>query len=106
MSKRIDKHGLQVAADLADFIETRALPGTGVEADAFWTGFAQIVHDLGPKNRALLEKREDLQEKIDAWHIANRDGPHDRKAYKAFLEEIGYLAVSYTHLTLPTNREV
>ncbi|MGR3707917.1 MAG: malate synthase G [Alterinioella nitratireducens] len=102
MSKRIDKYGLQVAADLADFIESRALPGTGVEADAFWTGFAQIVHDLGPKNRALLEKREDLQEKIDAWHIANRDGPHDRKAYKAFLEEIGYLVPEGEDFTIDT----
>jgi len=91
MSGRVDKQGLQVASELADFIETRALPGSGVDADAFWTGLSEIVHELGPENRALLEKREDIQAKIDAWHVAHRDAPHDHEAYSAFLREIGYL---------------
>ena len=70
---RTDRHGLQVDAKLAAFIETQALPGTGVDADAWWAGFAALVADLAPKNRALLAKREDLQARIDAWHIAHRD---------------------------------
>ena len=88
---RIDKHGLQVDARLAAFVEDRALPGTGVDAGAFWAGFAALVADLAPRNRALLAKRDRLQAQIDAWHKARRNQPHDHYAYKAFLEEIGYL---------------
>ncbi|SDN40926.1 malate synthase [Lutimaribacter pacificus] len=91
MTARIDKHGLQVAEELAAFIDDRALPGTGVTADAFWKGLSDIAHTQGPKNRALLQKREDLQAKIDAWHRERNAAPHDADAYRAFLEEIGYL---------------
>ncbi len=91
MSKRIEKHGLQVAEELVRFIEKDALPGTGVTADAFWKGMAQLAHDLGPKNTALLERRQDLQRQIDAWHVARKNQAHDPAAYKAFLTEIGYL---------------
>ncbi|MCU9838559.1 malate synthase G [Ruegeria sp. WL0004] len=91
MAGRVDRSGLQVAGELAAFVEDRALPGTGVTAETFWTGLARMVTELGPKNRALLAKREDLQARIDAWHIAHRDQPHDHEAYKAFLSEIGYL---------------
>ena len=72
---RVEKQGIQVAPELADFIEKQALPGTGVEAEAFWKGLAELVNGFGPKNRALLAKREDIQARIDAWHIANRDKP-------------------------------
>ncbi len=88
---RVERNGLQVAGELASFIENEALPGTGVTPDGFWKGFAGIVRDLGPKNRALLEKRDALQQKIDAWHIARRGEAHDHEAYKTFLAEIGYL---------------
>lgn len=91
MTQRITRHGLQVDRLLADFIEIRALPGTGISADAFWAGLAHLATTQGPKNRALLQKRADLQAKIDAWHIAHRDAPHDPAAYKAMLEDIGYL---------------
>ncbi|MCV2890139.1 malate synthase G [Ruegeria aquimaris] len=91
MAGRVDRSGLQVAGELAAFVEDRALPGTGVSAETFWTGLARMVAELGPKNRALLAKREDLQARIDAWHIAHRDQPHDHEAYKAFLSDIGYL---------------
>ena len=87
----VDRKGLSVALQLATFIETEALPGTGIDADTYWTGFAALVHDFGPRNSALLAKREELQAKINAWHIARRGQPHDREAYKAYLEEIGYL---------------
>ena len=91
MSDRVEKKGLQVARDLADFIEEKALPGTGVTADAFWEGLSGLVHDLGPKNRALLEKRAAIQEKIDNWHIERQGRPLELGAYREFLESLGYL---------------
>jgi malate synthase len=91
MTKRIEKHGLQVAEELAQFIETQALAETGVDVDAFWAAFSELLHDYGPKNRALLDKREDIQKQIDAWHIEHRGQPHDANAYREFLSEIGYL---------------
>ena len=86
-----EKQSLQVSPILVDFIENEALPGTGVSADDFWSAFSALISELGPRNRALLAERDALQEKIDAWHIAARGKPHDHEAYKAFLEEIGYL---------------
>ncbi len=91
MAERVDRHGLQVDKHLSDFIETQALPGSGVEADAFWAGLSELAHDFGPRNAALLEKREDLQKQIDDWHKAHANQPHDHEGYKAFLEQIGYL---------------
>ncbi|WP_136441914.1 malate synthase G [Pacificoceanicola onchidii] len=90
-TERLERDGLQVAAELAAFIEQDVLPGTQVSAEAFWAGLSALAHDLGPKNRALLEKREAIQGQIDAWHVENRGAAHDRDAYKAFLEEIGYI---------------
>lgn len=91
MTNRIDAFGLQVAEPLHAFVEREALPGTGVSAQAFWQGLSALVHDLTPKNRALIEKREAIQAKIDAWHLERRGQPHDASAYRAFLEEIGYI---------------
>jgi malate synthase len=91
MSDRKELNGLQIAPELVDFIETRALPGTGITADVFWAGLSRILLDLGPENRVLLAKRDDIQSKIDDWHIAHRSAPHDHEAYQAFLREIGYL---------------
>ncbi|MEP2784036.1 MAG: malate synthase G [Pseudoruegeria sp.] len=91
MVNRIDRAGLKVDAVLAEFLEADALPGTGVTADQFWTGFSDIVHELGPKNRVLLEERTLLQRQIDDWHVAHRGQSHDATAYTDFLKEIGYL---------------
>ena len=91
MSTYVERAELRVADTLAQFIETHALPGTGVATADFWAGFSALVHDLGPKNRALLAIREDIQAKIDAWHVANRSSDFDADAYAAFLHEIGYL---------------
>ena len=83
--------GLQIAGELAAFIETEALPGTGIEADAFWTGVAAIFARFAPENRRLLAVRDDLQARIDGWHRARRGTAHDGAASEAFLREIGYL---------------
>ncbi len=91
MKDRIEIAGLRIAPELVDFIDNRALPGTGVTPGDFWAGMARIMAGLGPENRALLQRREELQGQIDDWHIAHRDRPHDHEAYKAFLTDIGYL---------------
>ena len=91
MAQRIEKNGLHVDQVLADFIETKALPGSGVEPEQFWTGLSSLLEGFAGKNRALLKTRDDIQQKLDDWHIAHRDGPHDRDAYQSFLEEIEYL---------------
>ena len=91
MTERVQVGGLQVAKALYDFVTNEAIPGTGVSADQFWAGADSVIHDLAPKNRALLAKRDDFQAKIDAWHQARAGQGHDAVAYKAFLQEIGYL---------------
>ncbi len=91
MTDRVEKYGLQVAGNMVAFIEGQALPGTGVDAETFWQGFAALVHDLGPKNRDLLAIRADMQAKIDGWHVARRGQAHDAVAYQAFLHDVGYL---------------
>ena len=91
MTERVQVGGLQVAKVLYDFVNEQAIPGTGIDADKFWEGAAQVFKDLAPKNRALLEKRDALQAKINEWHLARKGQPHDAAAYKAFLQEIGYL---------------
>lgn len=91
MSKTVEHNGLKIDQALYEFINTEAMPGTGVDAQAFWDGFADIIHDLAPKNRALLAKRDAIQATIDTWHKENRDGHFDMNVYKAFLSKIGYL---------------
>ncbi len=83
--------GLSVDKQLFEFIEKEALPGTGIEAEAFWEGAAAIFRDLTPINRLLLDKRDRLQREIDAWHREKRGQKLDMAAYKEFLTEIGYL---------------
>jgi malate synthase len=91
MTARTSCHRLQVATPLYDFIEQQVLPGTGVASAEFWKGFDAIVHDLGPKNVALLAERDRIQTEMDAWHRALPGPIQDMPAYKAFLTKIGYL---------------
>jgi malate synthase len=91
MPARIEVAGLRVDPVLYDFVVAEALPGTGVDPDAFWQGVAELIDELSPRNRALLAKRDDLQSRIDEFHAANPGQP-DPDAYRAFLQEIGYLA--------------
>ena len=91
MSDRIEKYGLNIDAKLVNFIESEAIPGTGVDVQKFWQGFAEIIEKLGPINKSLLEKREDIQSKIDQWHITHRGQEVDVEKYKSFLLDIDYL---------------
>ncbi|MCB1910777.1 MAG: malate synthase G, partial [Rhodocyclaceae bacterium] len=91
MTERTKCQRLQVAANLQRFIDEEALPGTGLDVASFWTGFDKLVHDLAPKNKALLAERDRLQSELDAWHRANPGPVRDMAAYRAFLESIGYL---------------
>ncbi|MGM8852184.1 malate synthase G [Salinicola halophyticus] len=90
-TKRSTHHRLQVATVLERFIVDEALPGTGIEAEAFWTGFDALVHDLAPRNRELLAERDRLQAKLDEWHQANPGKIENMAAYRTFLKKIGYL---------------
>ncbi|WP_191831329.1 malate synthase G [Pseudomonas fluorescens] len=91
MTEHVQVGGLQVAKVLFDFVNNEAIPGTGVNAEQFWVGAEKIINDLAPKNKALLAKRDALQAQIDAWHQARKGQAHDAVAYKAFLQDIGYL---------------
>ncbi|BAL23570.1 malate synthase G [Azoarcus sp. KH32C] len=91
MSTRIQCHQLQVDAELHRFVETEVLPGTGIDAGAFWKGFSELANELAPKNRALLAERDRLQTQLDTWHRANPGPIQDMAAYRSFLESIGYL---------------
>src|ERR1700677_3333150 len=88
---RTNAGGLQVATVLYDFVQKEALPGTGLDAAAFWDGFAALLKVFAPRNAVLMTKRDALQAKLDAWHRDRKGKPHDAAAYQAFLKEIGYL---------------
>ncbi|NKN31764.1 malate synthase G [Marichromatium bheemlicum] len=91
MNERIEVGGLRIAKPLYELLRDEIAPGTGIAPDAFWTALGQVVDDLAPRNRALLETRARLQRQIDDWHRTHRDQPHEAAAYRAFLTEIGYL---------------
>lgn len=90
MTNYVQVGNLQVASILFDFVNEKAIPATGVEQEAFWTGFDELIHDLAPVNKALLQKRDELQTQINEWHKANKEN-FDFTTYKAFLQEISYL---------------
>ena len=102
MKKRLLRYNLSVERSLVDFIENLALPGTGISEDNFWHGLSSLVEQLTPENRALLIKREELQSKIDSWHKARRNMPHDHEAYKSYLKEIGYLVEEKENFSVET----
>ncbi|KJZ14167.1 malate synthase [Marinomonas sp. S3726] len=91
MTARIQEGGLQIAENLWQLVNDKIVPGTGIETKQFWASFEAILTDLAPKNKDLLAKRESLQAQIDAWHKERVGQAHDAVAYKAFLQEIGYL---------------
>ncbi|MDX1711625.1 MAG: malate synthase G, partial [Rhodovibrionaceae bacterium] len=103
MTDRIETGGLKIARELYDFINDEALPGTGLDPDRFWSALDGIVHDLAPRNREFLERREEIQQQIDEWHRARRGQPIDFDEYKSFLEDIGYLRPEGDAFTITTS---
>jgi malate synthase len=101
--ERIEKFGLRIARPLYDLIENEALPGTGVSPEPFWRGLSELVHGMGPRNRALLARRDSLQQAIDEWHRTRHGQAHDATAYKAFLTEIGYLQPEVADFSVQTS---
>lgn len=91
MTERIQKGGLQIARVLHDLLVNDIVPGTGVDPDKFWRSLEALVNDLAPENKALLARRDELQQKIDAWHRQNRYTEENKPEYRSFLEETGYL---------------
>jgi malate synthase len=99
---RANAAGLQIARTLYDFVNAEAIPGTGVEPAAFWSGFAALLHELGPRCAKLLAKRDALQTAIDAWHLEHRGKPFNQDAYLTFLRDIGYLVEEPTDFAVAT----
>ncbi|HET6182203.1 MAG TPA: malate synthase G [Acetobacteraceae bacterium] len=87
----VQSNGLRIVRELYTFVNDEAIPGTGVDPNRFWQGFAALIRELGPRNRALLARRDAMQAKIDAWHHENRGRAFDAASYQSFLREIGYL---------------
>tara|TARA_R110000851_G_scaffold333533_1_gene515280 strand:- start:115467 stop:117656 length:2190 start_codon:yes stop_codon:yes gene_type:complete len=102
MTQRTQCEQLQVATLLHQFIEQEALPETGIESDTFWKGFSAIVHDLAPRNRALLAERDRIQAEMDAWYRKNPGPIKDMGEYKAFLKDIGYLKTAPANVKVDT----
>ena len=102
MTEFVTRAGIEADLQLAAFIETEVLGPLGRDADDFWTGFANLLGSFAPRNAALLAKREELQTRIDAWHSERAGQPHDADAYRAFLEEIGYLVPEPGDFTIGT----
>ena len=102
MTSRVDRFGLQVDAALEHFLTTQALPGTGVETDAFWQGFAKLVQELAPVNHALLAKRDDFGRQIDTW-CRDHAGATTSAAQEVFLREIGYIVAEPADFCIDTD---
>ena len=102
MTSKITRAGLSVDERLAVFLETQVLGPLGRDVDAFWKGFAALLSDFVPRNRALLAKREELQGEIDAWHLERKGKVHDTAEYRAFLTQIGYLVPEPADFTIGT----
>ena len=104
MSTRIQIAGLQIAKPLHDLVRDEIAPGTGIAAERAWQGFADLVRELTPRNRSLLARRDELQARIDAWHLERKGRPHDAAAYKQYLYDIGYLLPEGGDFSISTDK--
>ena len=98
----IAKGSLSVSIKLDEFLTSEVLPDLNITSDHFWHSLETIVQQFGPRNRQLLEVRETLQQKIDDWHLSNKDQTHDFESYKSFLKEISYLTEDKGECTIET----
>ncbi len=86
-----EKNGLKINTKFMDFVNNEIIPGTNIKSDEFWTNFGKIVHELAPLNKKLIQKREDIQKKLDDWHKRNKDKELNKKEYLDFLKSITYI---------------
>jgi len=98
----VDTNNLKISSELLKFVNEELLKDTNITPEKFWTGFDKAVHELAPKNRELLKKRNDLQKEIDEWHIKNKGKEIDKNEYKKFLRKIGYLVDEGTDFKIET----
>lgn len=102
MSERISIAGLQIAKPLYDLVKNEIAPGTGIIVDDAWQGFSRIIAQMTARNRSLLERRDELQARIDAWHLEHKHQPLDQTAYKQYLYDIGYLQTEGADFNIST----
>ena len=102
MAATVSIDQLKIDKALYDFVNDEAIPGSGIEPGSFWRGFAGLVRSMAPRNAALLQRRNELQAKIDAWHRMNPRPGFDAAKYKAFLQEIGYLVAERQPFSVST----
>jgi len=86
-----EKNGLKISSKLFNFINNEVIPGTDIKSDKFWDNFEKVVHELAPINKKLIDKRENIQNKIDEWHKKNKDKDFNKKEYTEFLKSISYI---------------
>ena len=89
--KMVEKSGLKVSSTLLEFINNEVIPNTNIDIDKFWNKFSEVVHELSPINKALIQKREIIQKKLDDWHKSNKGKDFNKKEYVNFLKSIDYL---------------
>ena len=100
----VEQAGIRIAKPLYEFVNTECLPGTSIGADVFWSGFAGLLGDLAPQCKALLDKRDSIQQQIDAWHLSNKGKAADTEGYLSFLRRIGYLVGEPASVTVATSK--
>ena len=100
----IDKNGLKISSKLFDFINNEAIPGTGVKIEEFWNNFEKTVHELAPINKNLIEKRENIQNKINDWHKQNAGKELNKKEYTKFLKSISYIVEEKDDFSIETDK--
>ncbi|MFL2888047.1 MAG: malate synthase G [Pelagibacteraceae bacterium] len=101
--KKITLNNLKIDENLIKFINDEAIPGTGLDSDHFWKEFSNVVHELAPKNKNLIEKREEIQKKIDDWHLSNKDSTSDINKYTEFLKSINYIVEEKDNFKINTS---
>ena len=101
--KIVDKNGLKISSTLFEFINNEAIPNTGVKIDDFWNKFSKVVHELTPINKKLIQKRENIQKKIDDWHKSRKEKDFDKNEYMNFLKSIGYLVEEKINFNIETS---
>jgi len=101
--KKVTINDLRIDENLIKFINEEAIPGTGLDSDHFWKEFSNVVHELAPKNKNLIKKREEIQKKIDDWHLSNKDSTLDKNKYTEFLKSINYIVEEKDNFKINTS---